>query len=209
MSVLLTSQLKQGWASIQDGPKLSNQQQWGITREVLWYLLAQCERTLRFELRVQNVEQVMGDITKGALTKFMGAFDFSAAPSKNDREHSREVQWNQLSAWQSKAALEYRQPIQRISPQQSAEILRTGALVPSGYLDRLKQRIESTIGSTLVEPALKSSNSTEGRQGLYKRITREDPNLEDIYAITIGQVGNTMSHILKEAQLVEMLERLD
>ena len=129
-SVLLTSQLKQSWASIQYGPELSNEQQWGITREVLWYLFAQCERVLRFDLCVQNVDQVMGNISKVVLTKFMGAFDFSAAPSKSDRESSREVQWTQLSAWQAEAALDYRQPIQRISPQQSAEILRTGALVP-------------------------------------------------------------------------------
>jgi len=200
VSLLLTGQVKQGWANVQNHPNLTKEQDWLITREVLWYLLSQCDRVLRFDLRVENADEVMGGITTWALNKFMSAFDFSNSP-----KHVREVQQRQLSTWQFEAAADYRQTPQPIPVEQHGEIIRTGGLVPNGPLDRLNRRIENSLGLPLTDRESENIDDTQPSRSIYDRITAEGISLEDVVVTTVGQIGNNMREMLKETHLDEVL----
>lgn len=207
-SVLLTNEMKEGWTRIHGAPALTNEQSWSIVEEVLWYLLARCRKALlcSFQLESNQVERGMCKITERSLDKFMGAFDFKAMPIGGEQEQVRELQRKQLRDRQAKAALDYSRPVEPISAEQRAEILRTGSLVPGSDLDRLAQRIESIIGMPLGDGGGDSSDVTRCQKDVYERVTQHGVNLEDIYVVTIGKAGNRVTEMLRERGVIEALK---
>ncbi|HCL25500.1 MAG TPA: hypothetical protein DHW65_04030 [Dehalococcoidia bacterium] len=196
VSILVSPQLKQDWANVQNAPNLTNAQEWKIAREVLWYLLFQCDQILRFEFRVQNTNEVMSQITKRALAKFLAsAFDFSST-SKD----LREVQRRDLSVWQLEAEHEYKQPVQAIPVEQHGELIRTGRLVPGGPLDRLCRRVEKAIGSPLTNTDSQAFDDAEPSPSVYERIAKEGVSLEDILVTKVGAIGDSIGDMLMEEE---------
>jgi len=199
VSVLLGAQVRQGWENVQTHPNLTNEQGWLITREVLWYMASQCDRVVRYEWRIQNVDEVMSGIITWSLNKFMSAaFDFSNSPM-----HVRQTQERQLLTWQAEAAAAYRDGPDPIPVEQHQEIIRTGGLVPNGPLERLNRRIENAIGLRLTNQPSENIDDTQavGVESIYDRITEEGISLEDIVVITVGPAGNNMREMLKETHL--------
>jgi hypothetical protein len=201
-SVLLASQVKQGWENVQNLPNLTTQDDWLIVREVLWYMISQCDRVVRHEWVVQNADEVMDGITYWSLTRFMVAFDFSASPS-----NVRQTQQRQLETWQAEAAAAYREGPDVVPVEQHHEIIRTASLVPNSPLDRLNRRIEKSLGITLTNQQTGNAGDTgvAGIESIYDRITEEGISLEDVVVITVGPTGNNMRDLLKETHLDEVL----
>jgi hypothetical protein len=141
-SVLLTSQLKEGWASIPGGPVLNKEQDWTIAVEVLWYLLARCDRSLRFTFRVLDVDHVMDDVTERALNEFVSRV-VGTASTPEEREHLRKEQLERLYTWKAEADLDYNAPVQRIPL--PANLLHA-TLPENSPLARLIRRVEDAIG---------------------------------------------------------------
>ena len=196
IAILLSQQLKQNWANVPNGPNLTNQQEWKIARELLWYLFFRCDQTLRFDFRVRNTDEVMTQITQKSLNKFMAsAFDWSGFP-----KDLRESQRRDLSILQIEAEYEYKQPSQTIPVEQHGELIRTGALVPGEALDRLSRRIEKAIGLQLTNNESQGIDDTQPSRSVYARIAAEGENLEDVLVTIVGDIGDNIGDMLMEEE---------